>query len=78
MCGTKRGTNPKRKQLRRICMIHVTMVKMFIFISEAKTSVKSPKQLKISTNGLFQSDLCNGGPFPGRSRRKTYVSYNLL
>ena len=78
MCGMKPGTNPKRKQLKRICMIYATMAKMFIFVSEAETRVKSPKQVKISTNGLFQSDLCNGGPFPGRFRLKTYVSYNLL
>ncbi len=41
------------KQLKRNCMIYATMAKMFIFTSEAKTRVKSSKQLKISTNGLF-------------------------
>ncbi len=59
------------KQLKRNCMIYATMAKMFIFTSGAKTRVKSSKQLKISTNGLFQSDLRNGGSFPDRFRRKS-------
>ncbi len=64
MCGTKPGTNPKWKQLKRNCMIYATMAKKFIFTSGAKTRIKSSKQLKISTNGLFQRDLRNGGSFP--------------
>ncbi len=59
------------KQLKRNCMIYATMAKMFIFISKAETRVKSSKQLKISTNGLFQSDLCNVGPISGRFRLKS-------
>ena len=77
MGGTKPGSHLKRKQLRRNCMIHATMAKLFIFVTEAETCVKSSKQLKISTNGLFRSDLRNGGPFPGQSKQKIHVSYDV-
>ncbi len=50
--------------------------KNFIFTSGAKTRVKSSKQFKISTNGLFQSDLRNRGSFPDRFRRKSILAAN--
>ena len=78
MGGTKPGSHSKWKQLKRNCMIYATMAKMFIFTSGAKTRVKSSKQLKINTNGLFQSDLCNVGLFPGRFRRKNMLATMYL